>query len=143
MHRGRVATSGDAFNAVTASRIAGLLYGNVLHRNADPEGYNHYYNVILNNEQALSELIYNFYTCDEFVSSFVVSETPNELARNLLSTFFDVELAEINWVAEPLELLVKHGLPAAIRFFLQTSAIQIVTGRKAFPATSPSTACHL
>ncbi len=117
----------------TASRIAGLLYGNILHRNGDPEGYKHYYNIITNNEQTLTELIYDFYVCDEFINSFVVNETPNELVRNLLSTFFNVELADVGWVAGPLNVLVKQGLPATIKYFLDDNRYQDRHGPQSVP----------
>jgi hypothetical protein len=71
-----------------ASRLSGLLYGNILHRDSDDDGFDYHFGLLKNNEIGLNDLIVKFFTSDEFIEKFVVNQTPNELVTNLLRSFF-------------------------------------------------------
>jgi hypothetical protein len=100
------------FNA--AQKLAGLLYGNILHRNADPEGFDFYTRGLNEDSLFLKDLIGEFYTSEEFCRKFVVNQTPNELARNLLASFFSVSDIALTDVRSVVDRLIRQGLPAVI-----------------------------
>jgi hypothetical protein len=100
------------FNA--AQKLAGLLYGNILHRNADPDGFDFYMRGLSDNSLFLKDVITEFYTSEEFCQKFVVNQTPNELARNLLASFFNVSDIALTDVRSVVDRLIRQGLPAVI-----------------------------
>jgi hypothetical protein len=100
------------FNA--AQKLAGLLYGNILHRNADPEGFEFYTRGLNEDSLSLKDIIDEFYTSEEFCRKFVVNQTPNELARNLLASFFSVSDITLTDVRSVVDRLIRQGLPAVI-----------------------------
>jgi len=100
------------FNA--AQKLAGLLYGNILHRNADPEGFDFYVRGLSEDTLALKDVVVEFYTSEEFCQKFVVNQTPNELARNLLASFFSVSDVALTDVKSVVDSLIRQGLPAVI-----------------------------
>ncbi len=100
------------FNA--AQKVCGVLYGNILHRNADPEGYEFYVRGLSNDSLSLKDVIAEFFTSEEFYSKFVVNQTPNELARNLLASFFNVPDIELADVKTAVDSLIRMGVPALI-----------------------------
>jgi hypothetical protein len=100
------------FNA--AQKLAGLLYGNILHRNADPDGFDFYMRGLSDNSLFLKDVIAEFYTSEEFCQKFVVNQTPNELARNLLASFFNVSDIALTDVRSVVDRLIRQGLPAVI-----------------------------
>jgi hypothetical protein len=72
-------------NYNAAQKLSGLLYGNILHRNADIDGYEFYTKNLLDDSIPLKDIVFEFYTCEEFCQKFVVNQTPNQLSRNLLT----------------------------------------------------------
>ena len=104
------------FNA--AQKIVGSLYGNILHRNADKEGYNFYLNEIQTKDGISPDIIYEFFTSEEFREKFIVNQTPNELARNLLHSFFSVATITALDVKMTVIDLIQLGFPALIRKLL-------------------------
>jgi hypothetical protein len=100
------------FNA--AQKVCGLLYGNILHRNTDPAGYDFYVRGLSNDSLSLRDAIAEFFTSAEFYSKFAVNQTPNELARNLLASFFNIPDIEREDVKAAVDSFIRLGVPAVI-----------------------------
>ena len=101
-------------NYNAAQKLAGLLYGNILHRNADEDGYDFYIKNLRDDLMPLNDIIVEFYTCDEFCQKFVVNQTPNELSRNLLSSFYNLSDIALTDVKTVTDSLIRQGLSAVI-----------------------------
>jgi hypothetical protein len=76
-------------NFEQAKRLTGMLYGNILQRDADEQGFSFYCDALANDRMPLKQAIQEFYVSDEFAEKFIVNQTPNELARNVLHSFLD------------------------------------------------------
>jgi hypothetical protein len=98
-----------------AERLTGLLYGNILRRNADEAGFRHYALVLAREETSLKEAVFEFFTSEEFVETFVVNQTPSELAANLLACFFTPLMVTPSDLAARRGDIVRLGLGPAIR----------------------------
>ena len=105
-------------NYNAAQKLAGLLYGNILHRNADADGYEFYAKNLSDDILPLKEVIVEFYTSEEFCQKFVVNQTPNELSRNLLASFFNLPDISANDVKSVVDSLIRQGLPVVITDFV-------------------------
>jgi hypothetical protein len=68
-----------------ACTIAGELYGNVLARNSDDAGYKHTVNQLNSGNESVREIVRRFCTSEEFREKYIMNQTPNELAKRLLS----------------------------------------------------------
>jgi hypothetical protein len=101
-------------NYNAAQKLAGLLYGNILHRNADADGYNFYMKSLSDDITPLKDIIAGFFTSEEFCQKFVVNQTPNELSRNLLASFFNLPDISATDVKSVVDSLIRQGLPAVI-----------------------------
>jgi hypothetical protein len=101
-------------NYNAAQKLSGLLYGNILHRNADADGYEFYVKNLLDDTNSLSDIIVEFYTCEEFCQKFVVNQTPNELSRNLLASFYNISDIALTDVKIVTDSLIRQGLPAVV-----------------------------
>lgn len=108
----------------SAVRIAGMLYGNILHRNADDDGFNYYFNELLTDAMTTKEAIKDFFCSGEFVETFVLNQTPNELARNLLSSLYNPSASTDQEVKSLALELVRSDFPTVmasliddVRFF--------------------------
>ncbi|MCB8877658.1 DUF4214 domain-containing protein [Acidisoma silvae] len=105
------------FNA--AQKLVGALYGNILHRDADQDGFNYNVHGLTNNLVSVKEIMYEFFTSEEFFKKFVVNQTPNELSRNLLACFFgasDVVSADLLRVRDNM---IKAGLPGVVTALME------------------------
>ncbi len=102
-----------------ANRLTGLLYGNILHRNSDETGYQYYSDLLATGATTLPNIICEFYSSEEFVQKFVVNQTPNELARNLLYSFFAPTAVTARDVTELRDALVRNGLARTIRSLVE------------------------
>ena len=107
-----------------AVRITGTLYGNILHRDADDEGFTHYFNEFLNDLITVKDAIKEFFASSEFIETFVLNQTPNELARNLLASFYNASASsDVEVKSLALELVradfsqVISALIDDVRFF--------------------------
>ena len=98
-----------------AQRLAGLLYGNILQRNADVEGYRFCCQALHSGTKDVRSLILDFFSSAEFSEKFVFNQTPNELAANLLSAFILPAAIRPNDINECRWTLVQEGVPAAVR----------------------------
>jgi hypothetical protein len=116
-----------------AATITGLLYGNLLHRDADEAGYSHYFRMLTSYQLTLHEAIGEFLCSEEFASKFIVNQTPNELATHLLNSLFGartVAPTEPNKVAFEI---IRLGVPAVIRKLLADVRFQDQHGEFGVP----------
>jgi phycocyanin-associated rod linker protein len=70
-----------AFNQ--ACKVAGQLYGSILQRNADEEGFNWSVDNLTNGNLSVREMVKELCKSEEFREKFMMNETPNELAKKL------------------------------------------------------------
>jgi len=104
-----------------ASRLSGLLYGNILHRNSDDVGFKFCFETLQEDRAPLTSLVIKFFVSDEFVEKFVVNQTPNELIRNLLDSFFGAGVVKPTDVSMWRAKLVHEGLDAVIKGLINDS----------------------
>jgi hypothetical protein len=119
-----------------ATRLTGRLFGDILYRNADREGFAHYLDALSTERLSLDDVIHELYTCDEFVRKFVLNQTPNELARNLVCTFFntsDPSVRSMELISCVLDELVHKGLDSTVRSLIQDPRFRDCYGSFAVP----------
>ena len=68
-------------------RLAGELYGRLLARDSDKEGYDYILEQLSSGQKTLSALVREMATSDEFRERHVMNQSPNELARRLIVNF--------------------------------------------------------
>jgi hypothetical protein len=125
-------------NFETAARMAGQLYGNILFRDADSGGYDHYLRALQTGATPIKEFVWEFYVSREFVHKFVINETPNQLVRNLICTFFSQKVAAADWVEEPLTILIDKGYKDLIRYFIADKRYDDRHGPQSIPRYVPN-----
>jgi hypothetical protein len=74
-----------SFNEACA--VAGELYGNILARNSDDAGFKYTVDQLNTGRESVREIVKRFCTSEEFREKYVMNQTPNELAKRLLSRF--------------------------------------------------------
>jgi Domain of unknown function (DUF4214) len=99
----------------TADTITGLLYGNLLQRNADREGYSYYYEMLVSSKITLQQAIIEFLCSEEFYEHFIVNQTPNELARHLLISFFGPRAVKTEEPKKVALALIRRGVPSVVQ----------------------------
>ena len=67
-----------------ACKIAGQLYGNLLQRESDRDGFEHAVNCITTGTATVRTLVRAICVSDEFREKHVMNQTSNELARRLM-----------------------------------------------------------
>jgi hypothetical protein len=130
--------SDTSANFETAARMAGQLYGNILFRDADSGGYDYYLNALQQGSAPVKEHVREFFTSQEFIHKFVINETPNQLIRNLICTFFSQKVAAPDWVEEPLTILIDKGYKEAIRYFISDKRYDDRHGLQSIPRYVPN-----
>ena len=75
-----------------AYKVAGQLYGSILQRDSDPEGFDWCVNNLSNGALSAREVVRELSKSEEFREKFLMNDTPNEIARKLRKKF----LGEIN-----------------------------------------------
>ncbi|GAA4246881.1 DUF4214 domain-containing protein [Azospirillum formosense] len=70
-----------------ASKISGQLYGNILLRNSDREGYEWCIEQLTTGSLTVRELVKKFCTSEEFREINLMNQTPNEFARIICKRF--------------------------------------------------------
>jgi hypothetical protein len=117
-----------------AERLTGLLYGNILRRNADEAGFRHYALALAGGEARLKDVVFQFFTSDEFIETFVVNQTPSELAANLLACFFSPLMVTASDLTARRSDIVQQGLGAAIRRMMDDPRYEDCHGPYGVPA---------
>lgn len=123
-------------NYEIAYRLAGTLYGNILHRNADDSGFNYYLKELQSERIQLKTAINQFYTSDEFCEKFVVNQTPNELTKYLLLSFFKPSVLDPQEVKQIARQLIMQGLPSVIESLLEDPKFYDCHGKFGIPQYS-------
>lgn len=98
-----------------AYRLTGALYGNILNRDSDELGFNFYLEQLQTDQAPLKTVIYKFFISDEFCEKFVVNQTPNELSKYLLISFFKQQAPDLREVNRIAKLIITEGLGHAIK----------------------------
>lgn len=76
------------FSFSQASRIAGQLYGAVLQRNSDQEGFDWCVENLTNGSLTVRDIVRNLCKSEEYREKFLMNDTPNEIARKFRIKFF-------------------------------------------------------
>jgi len=118
--------------------MAGLLYGNILFRDADNEGYDYYFKALQQGAAPVKFYVGEFFTSQEFIYKFVINETPNQLVRNLICTFFSQKVAAADWVEEPLTVLIDKGYKQLIQYFISDKRYDDRHGSQSIPRYVPN-----
>lgn len=102
-----------------ASRIVGLLYGNILHRNADSVGFEFHVSAIHEKRLNVPEAIVKFYQSDEFAEKFIFNQTINELTHNLLNSLFPPATVTTTDFAKMRRILVTEGVGRVVSLLME------------------------
>jgi len=97
-----------------ANTITGLLYGNLLQRDADKEGFTYYYEALTARKITLRKAIAEFLCSEEFTEKFIVNQTPNELAKHLLNSLFGSRSVKPGEPKKVAGELIRKGFPAVV-----------------------------
>jgi len=126
-----------------ASRLSGLLYGNILHRNSDDAGFKFCFETLQEDRAPLTALVVKFFVSEEFVEKFVVNQTPNELVRNLLDSFFGAGIVNPVDVSMWRTRLVHEGFDEVISGLISDSRFADKHGPTGVPRYTERTATAL
>ena len=69
-----------------AARLAGDVFGEILLRESDPEGYAYVLDCLESGTKSLQQIVVEFITSDEFIDRFVARELPGSTV-NLINVF--------------------------------------------------------
>jgi hypothetical protein len=64
---------------------AGELYGNLLARDSDPSGFRYAMEMLTTGQASVREIVRQICRSDEFREKHMMNQTPNELARRILT----------------------------------------------------------
>jgi hypothetical protein len=67
-----------------ACKMAGLLYGSLLARDSDPEGFDYAVDGLTTGKVTVRGLVKQICTSEEFREKYLMNQTPNEFARRCL-----------------------------------------------------------
>lgn len=67
-----------------ACGLVGDLYGNILGRDSDEEGYKYNVEQLSRGYESVRDIVCRFCTSEEFREKSVMNQTPNELAKRIL-----------------------------------------------------------
>lgn len=70
-----------------ASKIAGQLYGSLLMRDSDPEGFDWCVDNLSNGDMSVREIIKEICKSEEYREKLLMNDTPNEIARKWRKKF--------------------------------------------------------
>jgi hypothetical protein len=117
-----------------AERLTGLLYGNILRRNADEAGFCHYALILAAGEVRLKDVVFEFFTSAEFIETFVVNQTPSELTANLLACLFSPLMVTASDLTARRIDIVQYGLGATLRSMMDDRRYDDCHGPYGVPA---------
>ncbi|BBL77146.1 phycobilisome rod-core linker polypeptide [Methylomagnum ishizawai] len=70
-----------------ASKVAGQIYGSILARDSDPEGFDWCVDNLTNGNFSVREIIKEMCRSDEYREKMLMNDTPNEIARKWRKKF--------------------------------------------------------
>jgi len=97
-----------------ANTITGLLYGNLLQRDADKDGFSYYYGALTSKKMTLKKAVCEFLCSNEFMEKFIVNQTPNELAKHLLNCLFGARSVKAGEQKGVSQELIRRGFPSVV-----------------------------
>lgn len=71
-----------------ASKIAGQLYGSILQRDSDREGYDWCVENLMGGTLSVRDIVRELCKSEEYREKFLMNDTPNEVARKFRKKFF-------------------------------------------------------
>jgi hypothetical protein len=98
-----------------AASLTGTLFGNILHRDADPAGYAYYLTELEAGRMTVCDIVEEFFVSEEFSEKFVVNQSPNELGKYLFLSVWSRGNASFQTQKDIVVSLVKNGLPETVR----------------------------
>jgi hypothetical protein len=117
-----------------ALKLAGELYGLILHRDADAIGFAHYYGSLLGREMLLSSAVQKMYLSEEFKGKFLNNQTYNQFIRNLVSTFFGRTESSLQEIAKYRRIFVRDGFESVLSLIMSDSRCSYIDRNLAIPA---------
>jgi hypothetical protein len=66
-----------------ACKVAGQIYGSILQRNSDQEGFDWCVENLTNGTLSARDIVREFLKSDEYREKFIMNDTPNEVARKI------------------------------------------------------------
>jgi hypothetical protein len=82
-----------------ACKVAGQLYGSILQRNSDPEGFGWCVENLAAGTLSVRDIVRELCKSEEFREKFLMNDSPNEIARKLRKKL----LGELNPSAEDIK----------------------------------------
>ena len=117
-----------------ASRIAGSLYGVLLLRNSDPEGYEWCVDQLVNGSSSVRDLVKKFCTSDEYREKHLMNQTPNEFARLLCERFWGKGKSTPENIKELAVMLLEDDWRQAVKYVIDSDHYGRLLGDDKVPA---------
>lgn len=106
-----------------AEQVAGEIYGKILLRNADPEGFAYAVDRLINGMNPL-DLAGEFMRSEEFAEKFLLNTSPNEIARKMLIVMLG-KVPSPNEIKQNSILIVNRGVHAFIDKHMREKKISL------------------
>jgi hypothetical protein len=116
-----------------ACKVAGQLYGSILQRNSDPEGFDWCVENLAAGTLSVRDIVRELCKSEEFREKFLMNDSPNEIARKLRKKL----LGELNPSAEDIKetavLLLEYDWRDAIDHLIDSYEYEQKHGNDVVP----------
>jgi hypothetical protein len=116
-----------------ACKVAGQLYGSILQRNSDPEGFGWCVENLAAGTLSVRDIVRELCKSEEFREKFLMNDSPNEIARKLRKKL----LGELNPSAEDIKetavLLLEYDWRDAIDHLIDSYEYEQKHGNDVVP----------
>lgn len=121
------------YSFTQASEKAGLLYGNLLGRSADKEGYDQIVEVLQAGNSSVRDIVKSMLTSEEFRESFLMNNTPNELAKILRTVLLKEFRPKPDAIKETAVQLLQNDWRVVVADLVESEAYGKVYGNEKIP----------
>lgn len=116
-----------------ATRIAGVLYGNILGRAADKAGFDSIVEELNSGSKSVRSIVQMLMTSDEFREIFLMNNTPNEIAKQLRLYLYKELRPKPEAIKETAIALLEDDWRNVIRNMIASEAYAKAFGEEKIP----------
>lgn len=117
-----------------ASKISGQLYGNILLRNSDRDGYEWCIDQLTTGSSTVRDLVKHFCTSEEFREINLMNQTPNEFARIIRKRFWGKQDEDQKEIKELAVRILESDWRTAIHYVIDSDEYKKIYGDDKVPS---------
>ncbi len=121
------------FDFNEASVLAGRLFGRILSRNADEQGYEYALDCLQSGKKSVQQLIVEFMTSDEFIDRFVRSAGCENAVKHIHATLMGQSLGDGAELATRVRKFAREGLKRYVEDIVASAEYRRITGPNRVP----------